>query len=107
MSGIGDVAGAPVFADVAGHGPVAEVDLDRGCCAPDLHFLADELVEHRVEVVVQLNVIIDVGRGALDLRELIARRRERLESRLLNLEEEIAAACRLPAEGALGASKEG
>jgi len=52
--------------------------------------------------VVQLDVIINIGGGALDLRELVARRRERLERRPLNLEEEVAAACRLaPAANAL------
>ena len=67
VGSLGGITTRYVAAGVDGHGfGVAFVeDLDHTLAGADAHFLVDQLIRHRVEMLLELDVVIDIHPGGL------------------------------------------
>jgi hypothetical protein len=78
--------------EVHRHATTLEEDFDRGGRKPGVDPLVHELIRHAIEVVVDLDVIVDVGPTVFPFRQLVSGHRQGLQRRLIQLGEERTAA---------------
>ena len=88
VGGVGGVAATFVAAQVAGDAPPAQEDLDGARGEADVAALADVVVGNRVEVTVDLKVVVDVHLRGRPEREFVRRRRQGPQRLALDLLEQ-------------------
>jgi len=71
----------PSAAHVTGHAVAVVEDFDRGVGVAHVQLATDELIGHRVEVLVDLHVVIDAGATRLPVADVVALSRQRKKRR--------------------------